>query len=243
MLPGRCKQGLIISQIPVMHTGLEAIMRRHFPETELYHYKGSAELSLPLLNPVDMVLAELPCALEDARRECEAYYSLVAQAPGVHWIFLVPAATFSLAVQLLMRPETTLLSTAESVDGVVSAVRLGREKAERVSQMLVTPRPAQDNESASAVMLTSSERQVLRLLGKGWGINQIAQMLKKSNKTISAQKNSAMRRLSLRGNAEMYAWISSLQGLKELNLISLHKEQAEWNTESKNEALRSSKNA
>ncbi|NCH88623.1 DNA-binding response regulator [Cronobacter dublinensis] len=218
-------------------------MRRHFPETELYHYKGSAELSLPLLNPVDMVLAELPCAVEDARRECEAYYSLVAQAPGVHWIFLVPAATFSLAVQLLMRPETTLLSTAESVDGVVSAVRLGREKAERVSQMLVTPRPSQDNESASAVMLTSSERQVLRLLGKGWGINQIAQMLKKSNKTISAQKNSAMRRLSLRGNAEMYAWISSLQGLKELNLISLHKEQAEWNTESKNEALRSSKNA
>ncbi len=87
-----------------------------------------------------------------------------------------------------MRPETTLLSTAESVDGVVSAVRLGREKAERVSQMLVTPRPPQDNESASAVMLTSSERQVLRLLGKGWGINQIAQMLKKSNKTPSARR-------------------------------------------------------
>ncbi|EOI5777764.1 LuxR C-terminal-related transcriptional regulator [Cronobacter malonaticus] len=238
MLPGRCKQGIIISQIPVMHTGLEAIMRRHFPETELYHYNNSAEISLPLLNPIDMVLAELPCTQEDARRECEAYYSLVAQAPCIHWIFLVPAASFSLAVQMLMRPETTLLSTAEPVDGVVNAVRLGREKAERVSQMLVTPRQTQEKEPAAAVMLTTSEKQVLRLLGKGWGINQIAQMLKKSNKTISAQKNSAMRRLSLRGNAEMYAWISSLQGLKELNLLSLHKEQAEWNTESKNETLR-----
>ncbi len=188
MLPGRCKLGIIISQTPVMHTGLETIMRHHFPETELYHYNSSAEITLPLLNPIDMVLAELPCVPEDARRECEAYYSLVAQAPGVHWIFLVPAASFNMAVQLLMRPETTLLSTAEPVEGVVNAVRLGREKAERVSQMLVTPRQAQEKETASSVMLTTSEKQVLRLLGKGWGINQIAQMLKKVIKPSARRK-------------------------------------------------------
>ncbi|CCJ71162.1 Putative regulator [Cronobacter condimenti 1330] len=237
MLPGRCKQGVIISQIPVMHTGLAAIIRRHFPETELYHYKSSAELSLPLLNPVDMVLAELPCAPEDARQECEAYYSLVAQAPAVHWIFLVPAASFSLAVQLLMRPETTLLSTAEPVEVCeCHSTRAGESRTRQPDAGDATAGSAY--RACVTVKLTTSERQVLRLLGKGWGINQIAQLLKKSNKTISAQKNSAMRRLSLRGNAEMYAWISSLQGLKELNLLSLHKEQAEWNTESKNETLR-----
>jgi hypothetical protein len=64
----------------------------------------------------------------------------------------------------------------------------------------------------------------LRLLGKGWGINQIATLLKKSNKTISAQKNSAMRRLSLRSNADMYAWISSTQGMRELSLMSAYGE-------------------
>jgi DNA-binding NarL/FixJ family response regulator len=42
--------------------------------------------------------------------------------------------------------------------------------------------------SARSIVLTLSERKVLRLLGKGWGINQIATLLKKSNKTISAQK-------------------------------------------------------
>ena len=78
------------------------------------------------------------------------------------------------------------------------------------------------------MILTLSERKVLRLLAKGWGINQIAALLKKSNKTISAQKNSAMRRLSLRSNAEMYAWINSNQGMKELNLYSAYGEQAEW---------------
>ena len=65
-------------------------------------------------------------------------------------------------------------------------------------------------------------------LGKGWGINQIATLLKKSNKTISAQKNSAMRRLSLRSNADMYAWINSTQGMRELNLMSAYGEFEEW---------------
>ncbi|MDZ6205232.1 helix-turn-helix domain-containing protein, partial [Klebsiella pneumoniae] len=77
-------------------------------------------------------------------------------------------------------------------------------------------------------LLTLSERKVLRLLAKGWGINQIAALLKKSNKTISAQKNSAMRRLSLRSNAEMYAWINSAQGMQELNINSAYGEQMEW---------------
>ncbi|EHK0947129.1 helix-turn-helix domain-containing protein, partial [Citrobacter farmeri] len=82
-----------------------------------------------------------------------------------------------------------------------------------------------------SILLTLSERKVLRLLGKGWGINQIAALLKKSNKTISAQKNSAMRRLSIHSNAEMYAWINSSQGVRELNLPSVYGESTEWKIE------------
>ena len=91
--------------------------------------------------------------------------------------------------------------------------------------------------------LTLSERKVLRLLAKGWGINQIASLLKKSNKTISAQKNSAMRRLSLNGNAQMYAWINSEQGMKELNIYSEHGELQEWRSVAKRNALLSSNRA
>ena len=70
--------------------------------------------------------------------------------------------------------------------------------------------------SYRSVILTLSERKVLRLLGKGWG--------------ISAQKNSAMRRLAIHSNAEMYAWINSAQGARELNLPSVYGDAAEWNT-------------
>jgi len=111
---------------------------------------------------------------------------------------------------------------------VINAIRGGSQSAERISQTLLKPELEELDESRDEVMLTHSERKVLRLLGKGWGINQIAALLKKSNKTVSAQKNSAMRRLSLRSNAEMYAWINSNKGMKELNLFSAYGEQDEW---------------
>jgi DNA-binding NarL/FixJ family response regulator len=137
---------------------------------------------------------------------------------------------YSLAVEFLMRPESTLLSDSDPVDRVIKAIQQGSVSSENISQTLLSLQNNDEIESDSdrLVMLTLSERKVLRLLAKGWGINQIAALLKKSNKTISAQKNSAMRRLSLRSNAEMYAWINSNQGMKELNLYSAYGEQAEW---------------
>lgn len=119
---------------------------------------------------------------------------------------MVGSTCFPLAVQLLMRPESTLISDSEPVKRLIEVVRAGGLAAERISQTLFSPEVERiGEEQQKMVILTLSERKVLRLLAKGWGINQIAALLKKSNKTISAQKNSAMRRLSLRSNAEMYA--------------------------------------
>ena len=128
-----------------------------------------------------------------------------------------------------MRPESSLISDSEPVRRFIEVIRAGKLSAERISQTLFSPE--MDNlgdDAGETVILTFSERKVLRLLAKGWGINQIAALLKKSNKTISAQKNSAMRRLSLRSNAEMYAWINSAQGMKELNLYSAYGDNTEW---------------
>lgn len=106
-----------------------------------------------------------------------------------------------------MCPVSSLLSDAEPIESLVSVIHAGNARAERISKTLLSPpaMPQLLDHSARSIVLTLSERKVLRLLGKGWGINQIAMLLKKSNKTISAQKNSAMRRLSINSNAEMYA--------------------------------------
>ena len=208
MLPGCCKNGIVISKIPVMQAGLKEVMRTHFPEYEIISSASAEDLTLLQLRRSGLVIADLAGESEDPRSVCEHYYSLISQYREIHWVFMVSRSWYSQAVELLMCPTATLLSDVEPIENLVET----------------------HDFSYRSVILTLSERKVLRLLGKGWGINQIASLLKKSNKTISAQKNSAMRRLAIHSNAEMYAWINSAQGARELNLPSVYGDAAEWNT-------------
>ncbi len=78
---------------------------------------------------------------------------------------------------------------------------------------------------AIVIISCFSERKVLRLLGKGWGINHDKLITFQSNKTI-AQKNSAIHRLAIHSNAEMYAFDNAIQ----VDLPSVYGDAAEWNT-------------
>lgn len=238
------KYGIIISKLPVMQSGLSGVMARHFPEYDVGYCRSQEELTLlQLRRAAVVVVVDISGDYRNPRGTLEQYYSLLSQYREIHWIFLVSRPLYPIAVELLMRPESTLLSDMEPIEGVVNAIRAGSERAERISQTLLTPEPLDIDDDGPSVMLTLSERKVLRLLGKGWGINQIATLLKKSNKTVSAQKNSAMRRLSLRSNAEMYAWINGTQGMKELNLFSAYGEPEEWKRTPQKDILQSLKSA
>lgn len=228
MTPISCQHAIIISKLPVMQTGLGCIISRNLPDYEVSYCRSQEELTLLQLRRANVVIADIAGDQRNPRRICEEYYSLQNHYRDIHWIFLVSRRVYPCAVELLLRPESSLLSDIEPIEGVINAIRGGSQSAERISQTLLKPELEELDESRDEVMLTHSERKVLRLLGKGWGINQIAALLKKSNKTVSAQKNSAMRRLSLRSNAEMYAWINSNKGMKELNLFSAYGEQDEW---------------
>lgn len=224
------RQGIVISEAPLIHTGLQNVIDSHVEQLALLHFTDINSVSDCELMRSSIVIAELVCDEKRTTEECESYYSLISRFPEMHWIFLVPKTCYAKSIEWLMRPETTLLSTCESIENVAKAILNGSQKAERISQSLLVAGPDSGSDEEIHPLLTISEKQVLRLLGKGWGINQIAQLLKKSNKTISAQKHSAMRRLSLKTNADMYAWINSFQGLKELNLISMHRDTKQWNS-------------
>ena len=240
MLPGCCKNGIVISKVPVIQAGLHGVMQQHFPEYELTTC-GVVEKLTPLqLRRAELAIVDLTGKCHQPRTVCERFYTLLSQYRDVHWVFLVSRAYYAQAVELLMRPSSTLLSDVEPIESLVRTIRSGHKNPDKISKMLLSPTQFEHLEfSSHTILLTLSERKVLRLLGKGWGINQIAALLKKSNKTISAQKNSAMRRLSIHSNAEMYAWINSSQGARELNLPSVYGEAAEWNTDTVRETSHS----
>ncbi|MFS2222950.1 response regulator [Pantoea sp. B65] len=56
--------------------------------------------------------------------------------------------------------------------------------------------------------LTSKELEVIRLLGQGLSVNDIAARLYRTKQTISAQKLSAMRKLGLENDAALWRWLS-----------------------------------
>lgn len=236
MLPGCCKNGIIISKVPVIQAGLNGVMHRHFPEYDVSTCRAVDELTLLQLRRSNVVIADLTGECRYPRTICEQFSTLISQYRDIHWVFLVSRAWYPQAVELLMCPSSTLLSDVEPIENLVNTLRAGSKHPDSVSKTLLSPEHVDHAEFGSrSIILTLSERKVLRLLGKGWGINQIAMLLKKSNKTISAQKNSAMRRLSINSNAEMYAWINSSQGARELNLPSVYGDTPEWKTEAMRE--------
>ncbi|BEB86758.1 hypothetical protein VEE21_22490 [Escherichia coli] len=79
MLPGCCKNGIVISKIPVMQAGLKEVMRTHFPEYEIISSASAEDLTLLQLRRSGLVIADLAGESEDPRSVCEHYYSLISQ--------------------------------------------------------------------------------------------------------------------------------------------------------------------
>lgn len=223
------KRCLIISRLPVYQSGVGAVMKENFPDYDVTACQHIDELTLSQLNKTNLIIIDLSADRLQGKSLCERYYALMNQHPAIRWIFMLGQEIYPLAIEYLLCPESTLLSEAEPIPQLINAIRKQGEQIEHISALLLTPAsfPLASTE-VNTVCLTQSERQVLRLLAKGWAVNQIASLLRKSNKTVSAQKNSAMRRLALRGNAEMYAWINTAQGMRELNLLPVWGEPMQW---------------
>lgn len=236
MLSADNTHGIVISQTQVLRAGIGGILERHFPEYILNYYSCVEEIDLLQLKSARLVIVDISDELFYARRRCQNYYSLFSQSDSSHWIFFTPRTVLPVAMEFLLRPRITLLSSQEPVEGVINAIRHGYGSEGEISQVLMPEGMSRSAANAPlSKILTLSERNVLRLLGKGWGINQIAMLLKKSNKTVSAQKNSAMRRLSLRSNADLYIWINSSQGMAELNSGTMYGDRNEWKIATKRE--------
>ncbi|SCB74161.1 helix-turn-helix domain-containing protein [Kosakonia oryziphila] len=210
--------GIIISQTPVLMAGIGSILKHHFPEYILNYYSCVEEIDLLQLKRARLVIVDIADEIFYARRRCQNYYSLFSQSDSSRWIFFTPHTVLPVAMEFLLRPRITLLSSQEPVEGVINAIRHGYGSEGEISRTLMFEGMSRSiTDAPQSKILTLSERKVLRLLGEGWGVKQAAMLLKKSNKTVSAQKNSAMRRLSLKSDADLYIWINSNQGMAELN--------------------------
>ena len=139
MLPGCCKNGIIISKVPVIQVGLHGIMQQQFPEYELTFCGAVQELTPLQLRRAELAIVDLTGECHQPRTVCEQFYALLSQYRDIHWIFLVSRAYYAQAVELLMRPSSTLLSDVESIENLVGTIRSGHNSPDRISKMLLSP--------------------------------------------------------------------------------------------------------
>ncbi len=213
MSQGRLQHAIIFSRYPAMAAGLEQGILGLDSQTAVHTVESYEAVTPQLLQQATLAVIDLTGDAVEVEQDFQQLRTLYQTGHHISWVFLVPHFARFTAMQQLLWPGSLLLPNTLTLTDIQQRIRSGEGGnylGETENTVLEGRQP-----------LTLSERQVLRLMAKGWSINQISGLLKKSNKTVSAQKNSAMRRLALRSNAEMYAWINSPRGMRELNVQPL----------------------
>ena len=144
------------------------------------------------------MVIELDSTLQEIFEACDFFNHLQNQYRQVEWVFTLPANLLNIAIERLLTANTALLSLYEPMSSIIEHVFNSGGQIERISRHLLQEKAVNaSSDTLPNTNLTFAERRVLRLLSKGWQLSQIATLLEKSYKTISAQKSSALRRLAL----------------------------------------------
>ncbi|WP_177229297.1 response regulator transcription factor [Dyella sp. OK004] len=100
-----------------------------------------------------------------------------------------------------------LVAKSDPPDHIGSAIREAMQErsyfSPKVRAMLIA-RDLEGNSSTSLGCLTKREAEIVRLFAEGFSSSQIAERIGRSHKTTNAQKISAMKKLGLRGDADLY---------------------------------------
>lgn len=98
-------------------------------------------------------------------------------------------------------------TSLKELPAAIQAVVAGESYiSSRLSQMMADAEV--DDGALAGKPLTDRENEVLRLMASGMTVSQVAAQLQRNITTISKQKNSAMRRLGLSNDRELYDYLS-----------------------------------
>lgn len=102
-----------------------------------------------------------------------------------------------------------IVSKADHHQCLQAAIRHAYEQKAYLSptaQCLIEKEAEADELGAPAVHLSKRETEVLRMFAEGFSISDIGTRVGRSRKTVSTQKMSAMRKLGLRTDADIYQY-------------------------------------
>lgn len=197
------KTVLIADDHPVYLLGLRTLLQSQADKYEVIHEAVSADELVEKLTrqPVDVVITDL-CMPGPLHADGLALIQYLRR----HWpeiIIIVVTMITNLGIQnslARLGVQAVLNKNSLSVDLLQTMQSL----------FLPTARKKATVQNDVTIALSPKETEVLRLLLRGLTVNEISAQLKRTKQTVSAQKTSAMRKLGVASEFELYQYAQQL---------------------------------
>ncbi|PKB91366.1 DNA-binding response regulator [Ewingella americana] len=192
------KTVLIADDHPVYLLGLRTLLQTRIDRYRIVHEALNADEVMDKLaqKPVDIIITDLSMPGERYPDGLTMIQTIARRYPQ----------SMIVVVTMITNPELLASLRRCGVHSVLSKNSLSTN----LVQTLHSTRQGHMAPVKPEVQLTQRETEVLRLLLRGLTVNQISEQLNRTKQTISAQKNSAMRKLGASSDFELFQCAQSL---------------------------------
>jgi two-component system, NarL family, captular synthesis response regulator RcsB len=198
----------LMDSYPLAIVGLAGFITGLHESAELILQENSiAQIAERLqYQPVDLLVTELNGQNETIAEGCKVLLNLCAALPSMQVIVYTRCRQREVLRSLVMQSNISMISRSDALPQV-GAFFQRVMAGERVFSPLIGSFLAHSEQSKFNRLdrLTCSENDVLTSLLNGLSLGQIAACKNRSVKTISAQKCSAMRKLKVESDSELFS--------------------------------------
>ena len=194
---------LIVDDHPVVREGIGRVLTSSLPDIELGTADGAMQAQEMLRDhPWDLVLLDLTLAGDDGtvvlRRVRQSHPDVPVVIISMH-----PAEQF--ARRVLQAGAAGYVEKGSNPEELVRAVQAALSGAR--TPVTMAPRAKADSGSLPHEQLSDREYQVLRMIGQGRTVSEIAAELSLSVKTVSTYRARILEKMDMRTSAELMRYV------------------------------------
>jgi len=198
---------LIIDDHPVVREGIGRVLTSSLPDVEIGEAAGAAEAQEMMQGRAwDLVMLDLTLAGDDGTVVLRRLRQTHPEVPVVI-ISMHPAEQF--ARRVLQAGAVSYISKGCNPDELVRAVRAALDGFRE--PVAVPVRSRHDTASLPHEQLSDREYQVLRMIGQGRTVSEIAGELSLSVKTVSTYRARILEKMDMRTSAELMRYVIAHQ--------------------------------
>lgn len=195
---------LLVEDHPIFRFGTHQVLAKRWPSAEIVETNNLHE-ALDAIRNVDWSIAIVDLNLPDAEG-IEVVPKLLRAAPGLRMLVLSLNMEVIYAARVLQLGAAGYLAKDRASEDLIVAIErilaggryISSAFAEQLADSLLGTKPAEPHEA-----LSSQEYRVMMLLAAGRRINEIAELMNLSPKTVSTYRSRILEKLDVDGNVDL----------------------------------------